>query len=379
MRVLFTFAGGFGHLQPMVPLARAVAAAGHEVAVAAGPARQAAIESAGFTAFPVGPPRARQPAQFTPLLPPDRDREDHDLREHFARRGAGMRLPLYLALFEQWRPDVVVREECDYGSALAAEKLGQPYANFQVIASGSFGGPAVIGEPLAELRAANDLPPDPDLRMLHRDLLISPVPPSFRHPGFPLPDTGFSIRTPTWPINRSGQPLVYFTLGTEFNLESGDLFHRVFAGLRDVPAQVVATVGSNIDPADFGPQPGHIRIERFIPQSELLPKAHLVISHGGSGSVLGALTHGVPTVLLPMGADQPHNADQVVRLGAGRELHPIAATPAEIRATVTEVLANPAYRQAAEQLQAENHNLPDPAEAIPLLEKLAGSHRARSG
>ncbi|MBB5803439.1 UDP:flavonoid glycosyltransferase YjiC (YdhE family) [Saccharothrix ecbatanensis] len=85
-----------------------------------------------------------------------------------------------------------------------------------------------------------------------------------------------------------------------------------------------------------------------------------MIAHGGSGSVIGALAHGLPTVLLPLGADQPHNAGQCVRLGVGRELDPIAVTPLDVRAAVAEVLADSSYRRAAEQVRAEMLELPDP-------------------
>jgi UDP:flavonoid glycosyltransferase YjiC (YdhE family) len=371
MRVLCTFAGGLGHFQPLIPLASAVAAAGHTVAFAAGPARRAAIEAAGFTAFGVGEPRAGAIPERQPLLAPDRDREDRDLRDGFARRGAARRLPLYLDLFGRWRPDVVVCEELDFGSVLAAEKLGLPYANVQVIASGSFVRPAVIGPALAELRAEHGLPPDPDLVMRHRYLMLSPFPSSFRDPAFPLPPNAFPIRPPVGPQVRSATPTVYFTLGTVFNTGSGDLFSRVLAGLRDLPVSVVATVGQHIDPAEFGAQPAGVRIARYLPQAEVLPRCDLVISHGGSGSVVGALAHGRPVVLLPIGADQPHNAEQCVRLGVGQELDPIAVTPRDVRVAVAEVLADPSYRRAAERVRAEILRLPEPARAVPLLERLS--------
>jgi len=55
MRVLFSFVGGNGHFQPMVPVARAVADAGHVVACTGSPAMASTIEAAGFEAFPSGP------------------------------------------------------------------------------------------------------------------------------------------------------------------------------------------------------------------------------------------------------------------------------------------------------------------------------------
>jgi UDP:flavonoid glycosyltransferase YjiC (YdhE family) len=113
-----------------------------------------------------------------------------------------------------------------------------------------------------------------------------------------------------------------------------------------------------------------VRVARYLPQSEVLPRCDLVISHGGSGSVIGALAHGLPTVLLPIGADQPHNAEQCVRLGVGKELHPVTVTPQDVRAAVTEVLADPGYRKAAERVRKEMLRLPEPSAAVPLLERL---------
>jgi UDP:flavonoid glycosyltransferase YjiC (YdhE family) len=259
---------------------------------------------------------------------------------------------------------------------LAAEKLGLPYANVQVIASGSFVRTAVVGPALAELRAEHGLPPDPDLVMLHRYLMLSPFPPSFRDPAFPLPDTALSIRPPVGPRAGSDTPTVYFTLGTVFNVESGDLFARVLAGLRDLPVDVVATVGQHVDPAELGAQRAGVRIARYVPQADVLPRCDLVISHGGSGSVVGALAHGLPMVLLPMGADQPHNADQCVRLGVGTQLHPVTATSAEIRTAVADMLADTRYRRAAERVRAEILTLPEPALAVPLLARLAADSDA---
>src|SRR6266508_4483240 len=158
-------------------------------------------------------------------------------------------------------------------------------------------------------------------------------------------------------------------------MESGDLFARVLSGLRELSVNVIATVGRQFDPDDLGQQPENVHIERYIPQSSILPRCHLVVSHGGSGSVIGALAHGLPSVLVPMGADQPLNAARCEALGVARVLDAVETTPETVREAVSTVLANPTYRQAAERMRDEIAALPGPAYAVMLLERLVAEKR----
>ncbi|XVV02184.1 glycosyltransferase [Actinosynnema sp. CA-248983] len=371
MRTLFTCIGGPGHLNPLLPVARTVADRGHEVLWATSGSLQGPVESAGFPFHRLGPAPDDTPRTRTPLLVPDTRRSEDEVREGFARRGTRTRLPLVQALMREWRPDLVVCDEFDFATMLAAEGLGVPHASVLVTAAGVQIRPDVVGEPLHEIRAECGLPDDPELTMLGRYLRLSPFPPSFRAPAAWRFGTEHAVK-PAMPgpaaPRRDDRPLVYFTLGTEFALESGDLFERVLAGLRDL--RVLMTVGRHIDPAEFGPQPEHVRIARYVPQDEVLANCDVVVSHGGSGTVVGALAHGKPMVLTPMGADQPMNADRCTALGVGRSLDPVTATPAEVRATVADVLADPAHRRAAERLRDELAALPGPEHAADLLEGL---------
>lgn len=384
MRTLFCFVGGNGHFQPLVPIAQAARAVGHTVAFCCGRAMAPTVEAAGFTTFPTGQGGDYQP-QRRPLLPLDAEREDRDL-ERIARVGGGERAVSVHALCRDWRADLVVCDEVDFGSMIAAERLGLAHAAVLVIAAGSFVRPAVVAQSIDEVRTEYGLSSDPQLQMLSRYLVLSPFPPSLRDPAFPLPATGHSVRlfaldpmpdtaAPPWITELPEASTVYFTLGTVFNMESGDLFQRVLAGLRDLPINVVMTVGKYIDPEEFGPQPPSVRIERYIPQSSILPHCSAVISHAGSGSVMGALAHGLPMVLIPMGADQPLNAARCENLGVARMLDPIEATPESVKDAVSIVLRCAEYRRAAERLRGELANLPGPAHAVELLERLAAEKR----
>ncbi len=384
MRTLVSFVGGRGHFEPIVPVARALVAAGHEVEVACQEAMVPVAMALGFTGHATGPSTlSTVPA---PLIAPDRTHELHVVRQQFAGTIARGRYHDVLALARRWRPDLVVCDEVDLGAMLAAEAVGVPHAQVVVIASGTFLRPQLVADPLAALRAELDLPGDPQATMLERDLLIAPVPPTFRDPTCPLPAHVLHIRPGDippgelppgetgqlgdWAVRAGDRPLVYVTLGTIFNLESGDLFARVLQGVRGLPVDVLVTVGASVDPADVGAQPANVRVEQFVPQADVLPHAAAVVCHGGSGSVIGALAHGVPVLVLPMGADQPDNAARVEALGVGTALDVMHLTPADVRAAVDDLLHDPRYRTAARAMAAECAALPRAEAVVARVEQL---------
>jgi UDP:flavonoid glycosyltransferase YjiC (YdhE family) len=379
VRILFAFAGGSGHLEPLVPLARAAEARGHVVAFVGRPWMCPKVEALGFRAFAAGSDVGLTP-QRRPLVAMDLEQEMRDVGTGFGRRIARERAADLLPLCATWQPDLLVCEEVDFGAMVVAERLVLPYATVLVIAAGGFIRPEYVAGPLNEVRADHNLPPDPELAMLDRYLVLSSFPEGYRNPELRRPATLHTFRPPgpqstthtpaPWIAHRQDRPTVYFTLGTVFNVESGDLFQRVLAGLRDLPINLIVTVGRDIDPGELGQQPCNVHIERYIPQARLLPDCDLVISHGGSGSVIGALAYGLPMVVLPMGADQPLNAQRCVALGVGKVLDPLQATPHVVREAVTSVLADATYQHAAERLRDEIAALPEPAHAVLLLEQL---------
>jgi UDP:flavonoid glycosyltransferase YjiC (YdhE family) len=382
VRLLFSFVGGRGHLEPLLPIAQAARAAGHTVGFGCAPAMVPAVEAAGLPATPIGrdtpPPKGRQP-----LLPLDPAREAAHLRDRFAARAARHRMPLVASLATSSGADVIVCDETDFGAMLAAERLGLPHATVLVIAAGGFVRAEVVAGALDAIRAEHGMPPDPRLEMPGRHLAVSTFPASFRDPEEVRGPTLRTFRSPLAPRAsartgaapgprvRAGARVAYLTLGTVFHLESGDLFERSLAGLAALPIEVVATVGDGLDPASLGPVPAHVHVTSYVAQHVLLPHCDVVVSHGGSGSVIGALAHGLPVVVMPIGADQPLNAARCAALGVGEVLDAAAATPDDIARAVSHVLEDPAPRRRAERLRDEIAALPDPAEVVPLLEALA--------
>jgi MGT family glycosyltransferase len=156
---------------------------------------------------------------------------------------------------------------------------------------------------------------------------------------------------------------VLVTLGTVVNDAPG-VFEAVLAGLRDERLNVVVTVGPDRSPAELGPQPAHVVVERYLPYSLLMPRVDAVVSHAGAGTLLGTLAAGLPSVLLPHGAEQFVNAASASAAGVAEMVTPDAITPSTVRALLGQVLDEPRYRSAAWQLQAEIGAMPTAADVL---------------
>ncbi len=131
------------------------------------------------------------------------------------------------------------------------------------------------------------------------------------------------------------------------------------------------TIGDVIQPAELGKQPPSVRIEPYLPLHDILAVSDLVVSHGGSGTVVSALAMGRPQLLLSMGADQPDNADRCRELGIGVDLDPFASSSVDIAVAAAAALQKPEYRCAARCIADEARALPDADQAVSLLEALA--------
>jgi UDP:flavonoid glycosyltransferase YjiC (YdhE family) len=387
MRVLFTNQPMSGHWHPLVPLAQALESAGHEVAFASLPGYCSTIEAKDFRTFPVGADATEEEAQqinrqlASCTEPPP---SLAVLRYVFAGIRADRMLPDMLDLINDWHPDVLVREHTELTACVAAERTGIPHVVFQIGALVPWFMRAMTA-PLNRLLASVGLTTGEPADILFRYLMFYPRPLSLWNSDLPMPPTlhtfrytGFSQSgdeaLPDWVAALDEQPTVYATLGTVMN-DRTDLLAAIVDGLREEPINLILTVGRNRSPQDFGEQPTNVHIERYIPQNMLLPFCDMVVTHGGSGTMLDALSFGLPMVMIPIAADQPVNARLCARLGVAREVTPVGRTEAElaqdIRNATQEVLRNPTYRENAQWLRKEMEDLPGLEYPVSLLETLA--------
>lgn len=385
MRVLFTCVVGLGHFNPMVPLARAFQRAGHDVAFATDPKFSVYVQTVGFEAFAAGLDMPEAKVRFIRRTSEWRDVAPWDeIRLMVPGLFAGVRIEPMLEdlgpLIADWRPDLLIHDSAEMAGAIAAELAGIAHVEH------SFG----VLRPLELRRRAMDaLAPvcarlgvvNPGIGGLGGGLYLDICPPGIQRPEIgdlprvqPLRPVGFDDAPmavlPTWVTARPSRPLVYVTMGTEFNRKP-EIFHAILDGLDGEPIDVIVTVGAGGDPGALGPRSDNVRIERFVPQSRLLPHCAAFVSHGGSGALLGALNAGVPMLAIPQGADQFLNADQIVETGIGRRLLPAELSAEAVREAVRAIVDDGRYVDAVRSQQAAIATMPAPEEVVTVLEALA--------
>jgi UDP:flavonoid glycosyltransferase YjiC (YdhE family) len=384
MRILMTANRGPGHVEPLVPFARAFERAGHDVLLAAPGLSRPEAERAGL-AFHALPDRDEAEADAIQAslagLPPESS-SARFVREIFAGLNVRTTLRSVLALVAELRPDLLLRETTEISGLLAAERHGVAHGRIAIMAGATeTWGVPVAAPAIDEHRRALGLPLDPAARVVHDSPYLTILPAAMEDPGDPGPAHALRFREPLaaagplpdrWPGDE--RPLVYVTFGsvTPRLPVFPALFEATAAALAGVPARVLFTIGREVERDVLGPVPANVRVERWVPQAELMPHVAAVVSHGGAGSTRMALAAGVPSVLVPAFADQPRNAERVAALGAGLAV----ADPAEIGDALRRVLAEPSFAAAARRVAAEVTALPPVDEAPAALSALLAPARA---
>ena len=410
---LMTTWDGAGNTPPMMSVARALVARGHDVRVMADPVMRPDVEAAGaeFVSWRRAPHR-------TVLDPFTHAVQDWDVSptEGLARLRDGLTVgaaPEHAAdvreELERRPAAAVLNEALLFGPLVAAEAAGVPCVVLNptvhvIPAEGvpPFGmgfapatGPAgrlrdrVFGalgarawnKALPALNAAREqhgLPPLEHVldqgRSAARVLvmtsaafdLVGPLPPVVKHVGPRLDDVSWAEE---WTAPPGDEPLVLVALSSDYQAQEAVL-QRIVDALGTLPVRALVTTGRGVEP-EVVRAPANVHVVRSAPHGEVMRECALVVTHCGHGTTLKALAAGLPLVCVPMGRDQGDVAARVVHAGAGRRLKP-SAKPAVIAEAVTDVLNRPAYRERARRIAAAIARETETDQVVAEIESLVG-------
>lgn len=404
---MFTTLASPSHGRAQLPLARSLAAAGHEVLVVTTPAlvpvfeREEVRVTSAITDFSpsslLGPVLAEETERAGLQDMDDEQRQEFMLRvmcKVVSGPMATMLLDAVLPVAQDFRPDLILRDGMDLSACVVAETLGIPQLPTPSGAVNGFD-PAALLPGLNALRKRRGLPSLEDPLSIVPHGRIDYVPPAFsfaRH----LPATWAYRQTvdvdrgavlPRWVAELpTDRPLMFAAIGTAIPMfhdssreaDAGppmpmpdpvDTLHAMVQGVSRLEECTVILATGGI-PVDTDGVPPHVHITDRLPQPLLLESVDLFLTHGGFNSIRESLRTATPMAVLPQFGDQPNNAERVEELGLGRRI--TDATPDGITAVCREVLADDGCRARARRARLEMLALPEIDSAVSDLEKLAG-------
>ena len=396
MRVLMASWAWPTHYTPLVPIAWALRAAGHEVRVASQPALQDVITGSGAVAVPVGPdldheevrrrsmadlrlvdvPAAPPPGGSMASWPPEALTRVRRVFGVFVAYAEAMADDL-MTFARQWRPDLIIYDPTTYAAPLVATALGIPairhvhgvdvtYQAREIV-------PGLVA-PLAERLGARS----PDIMGL---ATIDPCPPSMRIPSevrrIPVRYVPYNgpAALPHWLRSEPVRRRLCVTWGTSTTRLEGDATFmppRVIAAARHLDIEIIMALTEH-DAAALGEPAARVQVVRDLPLHLFLSSCAAVVHQGGNGTLLTAAVHGVPQLILPQLRDQMFHADRLAETGAGLSLPRGEVTDTAIRDRLEQVLGDPEYRANACRIRAEMLAMPPPSSVVPQLQALANS------
>jgi UDP:flavonoid glycosyltransferase YjiC (YdhE family) len=418
MRVLFTTWAWPSHYFPMVPLAWALRAAGHEVRMASQPELAPTMQASGLPSVIVGRDydvaelhrraavHIKAGAAGARPAKPEGDGTPRDLSMfgdmaaavQQSRQGPERRdLSLFGSVAEAmvddlveftraWRPDLIVFDPLTYAAPVAAEAAGVPAVRHLF-------GPdvtyftesleAFLLQPILERFGLEHV-------NLQGILTVDPCPPSLQFSDAVTPVARRRMRyvpynglseIPPWVWHDAAKPRICLTWGTSTARLVGDnafvpppLIEGCARLAAERDAELVLAI-TKAQRALLPDLPDGVRVAESVPLQALLPTCSVLVHQGGAGTTLTGLLSGLPQVVVTQLPDQAVNARNLVAAGAARTMAFDEIDASTVYEAVRAVKTEPRYRAAAAGLRDEIRELPPPADLVDDLLALVGGAR----
>lgn len=415
LNVLLPTIGSAGDVHPVVALAIALQERGHRATVLTNPLFQELIERQGLGFLPVG---TLEDARAT-IADPDlwHPRKGFEV---VARRALVPSIAPVYRHIEQHASDrtVVASSGIAFGARLAQERLGVPLATVHLqpslirslVDQGMSGNIRIsasqpmwfkrgffhlvdwllldraVKRPLNEFRATLGLPPVSHVmhQWMHSPQLVigffpdwfaavQPDWPANTHlVGFPLWDSGVEK---TWPPDadaflNSGVPPVVFTPGSA----AATLHHFFRESVNAARALGVRTMFVTNFPEQVPTElPPNVKVFGYLPFSELLPRAALLVYHGGIGTLAQTIKAGIPHLVVGNSHDQFDNGWRIEQLRLGRSLPQTRYRAAAVAAAIRGILDDRQMQTRCDDFAARVDHRAAVSRACELIEGLRTS------
>ena len=398
-RFLVAAFGDAGHAFPAIALARALARRGNEVVVETWERWREPVEAEGlaFTAA----------EEYKTFPPPPPGSED-------GPSAADAALAL-LPFIEEMRPDVLVSDILTAAPALAAERAGvrratliphvypvhepgMPFFAFgarpprTVVGRGLWKAalPVLVGGLRRGRREGNEMREAVGLAPIERfhggiseELALVATFPQLEYPRRWPPGTHvtgplfFELDAEPVEIPEGPGPLVVVAPSTAQDPECR-LLRVALEGLGELPVRVLATTNRH-EPDEPIAVPDNAVLTEWLPYSQAMPKADLVISHGGHGTVVRALSYGVPVLCCPAVGDMAENGARVTWSGTGLSVPRRLLSPGRVSLAARRILSGSGFRRRAGEIREWSARHDGAAQAAELVEEAARESRAAKG
>jgi UDP:flavonoid glycosyltransferase YjiC (YdhE family) len=375
-RILWLNWSGGGNLPPSLGIARVLTERGHAVTLAGRPEMVPRVEAAGFRAIEItrayeqvgtypppsfltrlacyltSPATAEDVRAIVAAESPDLILIDAmfpaalDEASSFEAPTAVMLHTFLFRQLDMWREMFArldsMRNQAGFESLPTADALWQAREHIIVTSVAGF-----------------DRAPEPGWEMV-------------RHVGPVLEDEKVAVPAALpWPAD-DPTPLVLVSFSTGFEQRSVEKLQRALDALGRLDVHVVATTGGIVDPAELR-VPENAIVLSYAAHDPIMERAALIVTHGGHGTAMRSLRHGVPMVVIPgLAGDQPFVAATMQEFGTGRALPGDAGTE-DIYAAARDVLSQPSYRHNARTRAEALAGVDGAANAADEVEALLGA------
>jgi hypothetical protein len=243
------------------------------------------------------------------------DAADLVIGEVFARLNSGALVPAMRSAITEFRPEIVLRDPAEFGSALCAAQAGIRQVR---IGHGLSSGEATLlryARPILEEWSGGLTD------VVAGSAYFTRFPESFDLATFTTTQRYQEVPVPrdVRAQEHEGAAFVYVTLGTvaptiPMLLPWYSVLLEALAGLS---VHALVTTGRDFDPVRLGPVPANVEVTQWADQRAVTARAAAAVHHGGSGTVLTSLEGACPQLVVPLFADQGENAAMVERAGLG--------------------------------------------------------------